>query len=119
MAQKESGFVNVVPVEAWQKPFIGSYGLVVQTLKLILPYPGFLCAHIPFPINAPRVQLTAFYYLSFILLIVAGILLWMYRNNRLLIFGIGFYLAFFAIVQFFPVGNIMMAERYTHVSQFG
>jgi tetratricopeptide (TPR) repeat protein len=97
--------------------FFGNYGIMMYLVKTVFPFR--LCAFYPFPaINA---ALPTVYYLSVLctlsLIIVFVISVRKYKE-------IAFTLLFYAlnlilVLQFFAVGNAVIADRYTYIPLLG
>ncbi len=117
--QKQAGAVddiqNISFVESF---FVGCYGLVVYVFKAICPI--HLSSYHPYP-YAPLQDLPWYLYASSIgaalFVITAFVAL---RMNRKLAFGMLFFLCSIVLVlQFFPVGIAIVAERYTYLANIG
>jgi len=97
--------------------FVASYGLLFYIFRFFIPIQ--LSAFYPHPSNTAVLPLL--YYLS--PLIVAGvvyILVRVIKNARSVISGFAFYFVTVALVlQFFPVGGAVAADRYTYVPYIG
>ncbi|MEI6681618.1 MAG: tetratricopeptide repeat protein [Bacteroidota bacterium] len=104
-------------IPAHFKLFFGFYGTLMYLYKSIVPLN--LCTFYPYPaINA---ALPAIYYLSALAMIVVGVLFFIaFRKNRLVIFSGLFFIVNLALVlQFYPVGSAVMADRYTYLPLIG
>ncbi len=111
-------------LEIRQYPFlvrlvIASFGFVNYLLMLLIPvnlspvhhYPGYSVADFP-----------AAYWLYLIpAFALAGLLIYSFlKKEKNFVFGMGFFVLNIALLlQFFPVGDMIMAERYTYVSSVG
>jgi len=98
--------------------FVASYALGFYIFKFFIPLQ--LSAFYPHPVMTTNV-LPLIYYLS--PLIIAGFIYLAYRvvkDKKLIVFGFLFLIVTIALVlQFFPVGGAVVAERYTYVPYIG
>ena len=100
-----------------EKIIFVTYSLVSYLYKSIFPLP--LSAFYPYPLKS-----TAYGWLiwtsPFILLLACLLILFRFRKNRLVLFGMGFFFVnVFLILQILPVGAAIMADRYTYLSYIG
>ncbi len=95
----------------------GFYGLMMYILKTVLPI--HLCAMYQYPPLNESLPLP--YYISLIFgLGLILIFIRTFRKNRLIAFSLMFYvLNLMLVLQFFPVGSAVMADRYTYVPLIG
>jgi protein O-mannosyl-transferase len=97
--------------------FFGNYGIMMYLVKTVFPFR--LCAFYPFP--AVNVNLPVLYYLSFLftLALITVFVVSVKRNKEiafaLLLYGINLIL----VLQFFAVGNAVIADRYTYIPLLG
>lgn len=116
IAQKDSGAIGW-EYPLWQSPFFASYAFVFYIIKFIFPFN--LSAFYSFP--NPNLPLPVLYYLAPIgVIIVAALVVYSYRFTKIIAFGVLFFL--FNIVltlQFVPIGNAIVAERYTYIPYIG
>ncbi|KAA9356423.1 tetratricopeptide repeat protein [Larkinella humicola] len=111
-----------------QEPFAarwlvyGSYGFLMYLIKLVAPFR--LSAFYPYPENVRNIELQ--HWLGPVaLLLVVGYAVWQLltaktERQRLVVFGIGFFLiTIFLVLQFMTVGAAIMADRYSYLSYFG
>lgn len=97
--------------------FFGNYGIMMYLIKTVFPFR--LCAFYPFP--ALNVNLPIAYYLSvlFTLALIVVFVVSVKRNKEiafaLLLYGINLIL----VLQFFAVGNAVIADRYTYIPLLG
>lgn len=97
---------------------IASYGLCLYTIKLLFPFQ--LSTLHPYPMGLGE-AVPSYMYLSVIGTIALAYLAWRgIRYRRACGFGIGVYLVSLApVLQVLPVGNAMIAERYTYIAYIG
>jgi tetratricopeptide (TPR) repeat protein len=97
---------------------VAGYGFLQYIIKLLYPYQ--LATYYPYPVK-PGELLPAIFYISAALsLIVVGVYYFLYRKNKIMIFGALFFLANISIVlQLLPVGDAIMADRYVYIPSIG
>jgi protein O-mannosyl-transferase len=97
--------------------FFGTYGIMMYLFKTILPVN--LCAFYPYP--AINVSLPVIYYLSALFSIGLLVLFIIsVKRNREIAFAILFYiLNLILVLQFFPVGSAVIADRYAYLPLIG
>lgn len=97
--------------------FVASYGLLFYLFRFFVPFQ--LSAFYPHPVNTD--VLPVLYYLApLIIAAVIFVLFRLIRDRRMLIGGLAFYVVSVALVlQFFPVGGAVVADRYTYVPYIG
>jgi len=103
----------------FQRVMFASYGFIMYPWKLLFPYA--ISAYYPYPGITPDGTLPAIFYLSplLALLVVAGIVV-STRFTRVIPFGFLFYfISVMLVLQFMPVGNAIMADRYGYISSVG
>jgi hypothetical protein len=99
----------------WVRLFFASYAIVVYLAWFFVPHP--LSAFHPFP--APD-HLGWTIYLSPIFLLALIFLIWHFRKNRLVVFGLLFFLVnILLVLQLVPIGFTIVSERYTYVPYIG
>ena len=98
--------------------FTASYGLTLYTIKALIPFK--LSALHPYPMAVGE-DLPFYMYLSSVFVAALLYLTWRgIRNSRTVGFGVGLYLISLApVLQFLPVGNAVIAERYTYIAYIG
>jgi tetratricopeptide (TPR) repeat protein len=99
----------------WVRLFFASYAIMVYLTRFFVPYP--LSAFHPFPIPA---HLGWMIYLSPIFLLALISAIWHFRKNRLVVFGLLFFLInILLVLQLVPIGFTIVSERYTYVPYIG
>jgi tetratricopeptide (TPR) repeat protein len=99
------------------KILFGFYGIMMYFIKMIAPFN--LSAFYAFP--AINRQLDIEYYLSpLFFVILAAIFFFSLKRNRVIAFGILFYLVnLLLVMQVFLVGSAVIADRYTYIPYIG
>jgi len=95
----------------------GFYGIMMYFFKMIIPYQQ--SAFYPFPpLNE---KLSMVYYIAPVFtLLLAAVTFFTWKRYRFVAFGIGFYIVnLLLVLQIFPVGSAVIAERYTYVPYIG
>jgi len=119
VGQKAAG--AVAAPQQWtlvQKVLFASYGTVMYVVKLFFPFK--LSAIYPYP-TVEGAPLGAKYYVAAAaLVILVGLVVLLFRRNRVVLFGIAFFFINIALVlQLFSVGQAVMADRYTYLPYIG
>ncbi len=100
-----------------QRFVFAGYGFCMYLIKAIVPVQ--LSAFYPYP--DLQASMPAYFFLF--PLIAIGLMawaLWRSKENRVPLFGLGFYLVTVALVlQFISVGKVIMADRYTYLPYVG
>jgi Tfp pilus assembly protein PilF len=119
MAQQSLGAIQTEINYSWLSHFaVAGYGFVQYLLKLCFPF--HLSAFYPYPVNSG--SLFPFEYYVCLALVILGLIaiLWFFKMNKTLMFGILLFTANISIVlQLLPVGDAMMADRYVYVASIG
>ena len=112
--QSSSAIQEITRFPFLYRVVFASFGFVSYILKTILPIQ--LSAFYPYPVNSGQ-ALPAFYYI-FPLLALA--ILYTARFSKKIVFGLGFFTAtVFLVLQLLPVGDAVMADRYSYVPSIG
>jgi len=99
----------------WVRLFFASYAVIVYLAWFFVPYP--LSAFHPFPLPD---HLGWTICLSPIFLLALIFLIWLFRKNRLVVFGLLFFLVnILLVLQLIPIGFTLVSERYTYVPYIG
>lgn len=115
-AQK-SGDAIMDNFQFWDKISFASYALVQYVFKLLVPFS--LSHYYPYP---PRIDghFPQYYYYNIILILGSTIILYLIRRSRILIFGLLFFIFnIFLVLRLIPLGDTIMADRYTYLSSVG
>jgi len=118
VAQGSAGAVNETQIQEWfVRPMLAAHGIVFYVEKLFLPiglspiYPLPVLYNTPFP---PR------FYWAAPILICGGVLVWLWRREKDLLWGTLFFLVTVApVLQLVSVGQAFAADRYTYIPFLG
>jgi len=118
-AQRSAG--AIVSPHLWtffQKILFASYATGVYVVKLFLPFS--LSAVYPYP-DLDRGPLGPEFYLAFVALaVLLPALVYLVRRRRSALFGIAFFfINIILVLPLLPIGNAILAERYTYVPYIG
>ena len=101
-----------------QKLLIASYGTVMYVIKLFVPV--HLSALYPYPNMQGKGMGPEFYLALVALAVLLPTMVYLCRRNRAVLFGVGFFFINVVLVlQFFTVGQAVMADRYTYLPYIG
>ena len=102
---------------AFDRLSIGCYALVTYLAKAIAP----TNLHCFYPYPEMHDGLSMFCYAAIPLIAVLAFVLWKFaRNNKMIVFGFLFFIVnIFLLLQFIPVGDAVIAERYTYIPYIG
>lgn len=111
------GLADTLPVSPLQRLTLPSYGYLMYVWKLFVPLN--LSGFYPYPSSSEANGVL--YLLSPLFLLgTVALAIWDLRRTRILTFGIGWYLVTIApVLQWVPVGEAIMADRYSYLSYFG
>jgi len=116
-AQHEAGSFGKIHIDTINKILYGFYGIMMYIIKLIAPVN--LSVFYPFPpLNSP---LPIEYYIAPVFFVaLAFIFYYSLKKNRVIAFGILFYLVnLLLVLQFLPVGSAVIAQRYAYIPYIG
>jgi tetratricopeptide (TPR) repeat protein len=119
VAQKAAG--AVAAPQQWtlaQKFLFAAYGTAMYVVKLFLPFR--LSAIYPYP-TVEGAPLGPKYYIAFAAVaVLLPLVLFLFRRSRFVWFGLAFFFINIVLVlQFFSVGQAVMADRYTYLPYIG
>jgi len=118
-AQQATGaMAEMRPWGPWQKLLVACYGTMMYVVKLFAPV--HLSAIYPHP-NVAGKSLGPEYYLGLgFVAILLPVLVYVFRRNRAVLFGLLFFaINIVLVLQFFRVGGALMADRYTYLPYIG
>jgi tetratricopeptide (TPR) repeat protein len=118
-AQKSSEAIqDIAKFSFFQRIIFACYGFVTYIIKLISPF--HLSAFYPYPINSGESLRGYYYFYPLLFLLIVGLLIYSLRYSKKIFFGIGFFaITVFLVLQLLPVGDAIMADRYSYLSSFG
>ncbi|MEI7725573.1 MAG: tetratricopeptide repeat protein, partial [bacterium] len=117
-AQRADKAVNPIGISYFDAFFYGNAGIAVYLYKFLLPF-GLTCLH-EYPFG-PGSTLQWYFYLSPLVLLITGVILVMtWKKYPFISFGLLFFLmTILPVLQFLPVGQAFIAERYTYIPYIG
>ena len=120
IVQKAQGATDIIKYNFPERIIFASYGFTQYLVKLVFPYK--LCGYYPYP-DIPSGNIPGVYYLSLLPALFTVLLLFyfiLFRPRRTIVFGgLFFIINVMLVIQLFPVGSAVMADRYTYLSSFG
>ena len=118
LAQKADDSINPVGISLVNSLFYAQYSIWVYLYKLLLPVKLTCLYNYPFTDNG---GIPFYIYLSpSILILLAFVLYKTYKNHKAIFFGSLFFLVvIFPVLQFLPVGQAIVAERYSYIPYIG
>ncbi len=117
---QKTAVITLKTITFFQRLLFASYGAVMYIVKLFIPFK--MSAFYPYPTENSNIIVHMVFYLSpFILLGIAGTLIYFFRKKeKEMVFGLLFYFATVVLVlQFISVGFAIMADRYSYLSYIG
>lgn len=117
LAQRQAGSFGKIHIDTSNKILYGFYGIMMYVVKMVAPVN--LAVFYPFP--AMNVKLPIEYYIGPIFFIgLAFVFFYSLKRNRIISFGILFYLVnLLLVLQFLPVGSAVIAHRYAYIPYIG
>lgn len=121
--QSQGAIASMETFSLFQRLTFGCYGFIMYIWKLILPVN--LSAFYPYPFTDTAGNIPTIYYAApFIVLLLAGGIIFLFRKKeeigKVLAFGFAFYFITITLVlQFISVGSVIMADRYAYASYTG
>lgn len=117
LGQRAVGATGEVAFGALNRIFFGLYGFMMYVFKMIVPLNLAVFYGFP-PVNE---SLPVEYYLAPLFFVaVGGLVFYSWENNRVIAFGVLFYLVnLLLVLQFLPVGGAVIADRYTYIPYIG
>jgi tetratricopeptide (TPR) repeat protein len=117
LTQKSAGTTGEDLFGMGTRIMMGFYGVMMYFLKMIVPFNQ--SAFYPFPVINEQLPPAYFVAPIFTVIFLALIVIF-WKRNRIISFGILFYLVNLALVlQVLPVGSAVIAERYTYIPYIG
>ena len=117
-AQGSQSAINENYYSGFSSLFFGSYSILVYLSKSFLPIQ--LSGAYPYPLNPDRSMPSYFYFMPLILMAFLFVFYWFFKKKKEFWFGILFFLiAISVVVKFIPVGDTIVAERYSYLAYIG
>jgi len=102
----------------FQRIIFACYGYLTYLWKLLVPV--YQSAYYPYPIKSGEDLAAQFYIYPLLLLALVAFVIYSLRFTRKIFYGIGFFtVTVFLVLQLLPVGDAVMADRYSYVSSIG
>jgi protein O-mannosyl-transferase len=120
LVQQAQGATEIIKFSFFDRIIFASFGFTQYLIKFVFPYK--LCGYYPYPDQFSAVIPTVYYFSLLPVLLAGGWLLYfiLVRPDRKIVFGILFFIInVMFVLQLFPVGSAVMADRYTYLSSFG
>jgi protein O-mannosyl-transferase len=117
-AQKADNSINAVGLKGLSSLFFGFYGIWFYLIKFV--FPVYLNCLYEYPLTGSG-NIPFYIYLSpVIVILLVGILFITWKKNPYITFGLLFFLfGIFPVLQFLPVGQAVVAERYSYIPYIG
>src|ERR1051325_7928664 len=102
----------------YERVLFSCFALMTYLHKLILPIN--LSCFYPYPETDDKIN-TMWVYLSPAILLALAFIIWKYfRDSKVVLFGVAFFLITIALVlQLLPIGDALYADRYTYIPSIG
>ncbi|MCX6304738.1 MAG: tetratricopeptide repeat protein [Bacteroidetes bacterium] len=119
LIQSKDAIADIKVFTMVQRLMFATYGFVMYLFKLLVPWN--FSAFYPYPQLTPSGGLPAIFYLSpLIAIILGGLVFLSVRYTRVFVFGFLFYLfSLLLVLQFISVGSAIMADRYSYIASIG
>ena len=120
VVQQAQGATEIIKFSFFERVVFASWGYTQYLIKFIVPYK--LCGYYPYP-DLQQANIPAAWYFAVIPAVtsIAALLFFIFhRPDRNIVFGGMFFIVnVMFVLQIFPVGSAVMADRYTYLSSFG
>jgi len=117
-AQKADGSVNPKDITVFHSFFYAFYSLVIYLLKFV--FPVFLTCLYEYPVTEAGTPPFYVFIAPIIIVVLFIIIFKTWKKQKSVTFGILFFLlTIFPVLQFLPVGQAIVAERYTYIPYLG
>ncbi|KKP52824.1 MAG: Tetratricopeptide TPR_2 repeat-containing protein [candidate division TM6 bacterium GW2011_GWF2_33_332] len=119
IAQKSDNTISdFSKISFFEQTALASYGFTMYVIKTIFPFD--ISAFYPYPtlING-KIPVGYWYFLSVVPVTIAA-LYFTFKKNRMIFYGLAFFIInIFLLLQIIPVGNCIMADRYSYIPSIG
>src|SRR5260221_6340426 len=118
-AQKSSHAIQDINTFTFpQRIIFASYSFITYLLKLLVPF--HLSAYYPYPIRSGEHLPSQYYIYVLLFLGLIAFVIYSIRFSKKVLFGIGFFtITVFLGLQLLPVGDAIMADRYSYIPSIG
>lgn len=118
-AQKSANTMgDLSSISFFEQLALACYSFTMYVVKLLIPFN--LSSFYPYPTMVNGKIPSEYWLFLLIIPIVAYSLFQFYKKNKLLFFGASiFIINIILLIQLIPVGNCIMADRYTYISSIG
>src|SRR5260221_10960730 len=118
-AQKSSHAIQDINTFTFpQRIIFASYSFITYLLKLLVPF--HLSAYYPYPIRSGEHLPSQYYIYVLLFLGLIAFVIYSIRFSKKVLFGIGFFtITVFLVLQLLPVGDAVMADRYSYIPSIG
>jgi len=111
------GLADTLPLTALERIVLPAYGLLLYSWRLFVPIRQ--SAFYPYPSGADAAAIHTFLG-PLVLIALVALAVWDFRRTRIWTFGVGWFLVTLApVLQWIPVGDAIIADRYTYLSYIG
>jgi len=119
LAQKSSSSIQeITSFTFFQRIVFASYGFITYLFKLLLPFN--LSAFYPYPIKTGESLPAYYYFYPLILLMLVALVVYSFRFSKKFFYSLSFFTAtIFLVLQLLPVGDAVMADRYSYIPSIG
>jgi Tfp pilus assembly protein PilF len=120
VVQQAQGATEIVKSGLGDRLVFASYGFTQYLIKFAVPYK--LCGYYPYPDLKSAVIPPAWYLAVIPALLTLTVLIYfaVIRPDRRIVFGMVFFMVnVILVLQIYPVGSAVMADRYTYLSSIG
>jgi len=106
---------RLVSYPVFERFLFAAYNITAYLYKLIFPYDLACFYGYPTPDKMGLIYVS-----SLLTLIILAVVFLRFKNNRTILFGSLFFLAtIFIVIQILPIGNAIIADRYTYIPYIG
>jgi tetratricopeptide (TPR) repeat protein len=119
LAQQSSEAIKDISIYSLpQRIVFACYGFITYLWKSFLPL--YQSAFYPYPIKSGESLSTQFYIYPVLLLGLIAFVIYSLRFTKKIIFGLGFFtITVLLVLQLLPVGDAVMADRYSYIPSIG
>ena len=117
-AQKSDNSINPIGVSVFNSVFYAQYSIWVYLFKLFFPI--FQTCLYEYPVNLLGKPPLYIYFSPLIIILLGFIIVKTWQKWKLVTFGVLFFvMTIFPVLQFLPVGQAIVAERYAYIPYIG